>query len=133
MSQKTARQVRRIAIALLGLAVVFTLLGGIGTTCVAFNAEQFGKAFEKFIGYKVEYQMMVYISIVTALVGIVVDLGDGQGQEWSYIVGTARAARRPGDGSHANVLHSTIKQVSFFKTPPTNMRFYTTCSPCSSS
>jgi len=126
MSQKTAKLVRRIAIIIFGLAVVFTLLGGLGTTCVAFNAEKYGKAFEKFISYKGEYQMMVYVSIVTALVGIVATWALVKGKKWAYllalivlILGLATAATQM-------YYTSTIKAVSFFKTPPTNMRFYTT-------
>ena len=126
MSQKTARRVRRLAIVLFGLAVVITLLGGLGTTCVAFNAENYGKAFEKFVGYKFEYQMFVYVSIVTALVGIAALWALVKGAKWSYlaalvvlIVGLATAAAQM-------YYTSTLKQVSFFQTPPTNMRFYTT-------
>jgi len=126
MSEKTGNIVRRIAIILFGLAVTFTLLGGLGTTCVAFNAQSYGKAFEKFIGYKGEYQAMVYASIVTALVGIAAIYGLVKGKGWGYplallvlIVGLAEAGLQM-------YYTSTLKQVSFFKTPPTSMRFYTT-------
>ncbi len=126
MSQKTASILRKIVLVLFGLAVAFTLLGGLGNTCVAFNAEQYGKAFERFIAYKFEYQMFVYVGIATALVGLVALWGMVKGKRWAYtlalvvlIVGVAAALAQM-------YYTSTIKQVSFFKTPPTNMRMYTT-------
>jgi hypothetical protein len=126
MSQKTATLVRRIAIVIFGLAVVFTLLGGLGTTCVAFNAEAYGKAFEKFVSYKAEYQMFVYASIATALVGIVAAWALVKGRRWAW--GLALLVLVVGLGTAGAQMYytSTIKAVSFFKTPPTNMRFYTT-------
>ena len=107
--------------------MAFTLLGGLGNTCVAFNAEKYGKAFEKFISYKSEYQMMVYVGIVTALVGIRRHCGG-----WSRARSGPTCWRWSSCSSAwpqqltQMYYTSTIKQVSFFKTPPTNMRMYTT-------
>jgi nicotinamide riboside transporter PnuC len=126
MSEKTANWVRKIAIAIFGLAVAFTLLGGLGNTCVAFNAEKYGKAFEKFISYKSEYQMMVYIGVVTALVGIVALWGMVKGKKWAFLLGLFVLLIGAAAAVTQMYYTSTIKEVSFFKTPPTNMRFYTT-------
>jgi hypothetical protein len=126
MSQKTATLVRRIVIVLVGLAVAFTLLGGLGSTCVAFNAEKYGKAFEKFIGYKSEYQMMVYISIVTALVGIFATWALVKGKKWGFVLALIVLIVGAATAGTQMYYTSTIKQVSFFKTPPTSMRFFTT-------
>jgi hypothetical protein len=126
MSHKTANWVRKIAIAIFGLAVAFTLLGGLGNTCVAFNAEKYGKAFEKFISYKAEYQMMVYIGVVTALVGIVALWGMVKGKRWAFLLGLLVLLVGVAAAATQMYYTSTIKDVSFFKTPPTNMRLYTT-------
>jgi nicotinamide riboside transporter PnuC len=126
MSQKTADLIRKIAIVLFGLAVAFTLLGGLGNTCVAFNAEKYGKAFEKFISYRSEYQMMVYVGIATALVGILALWGMVKGKKWAYLLGLVVLLIGVAAALTQMYYTSTIKQVSFFKTPPTSMRLYTT-------
>ena len=126
MSQKTASLLRKIALVLFGLAVAFTLLGGLGTTCVAFNAQAYGKAFEKFIAYKFEYQMLVYVGIVTGLVGLVALWGMVKGKKWAYLLGLLVLLVGVAAALAQMYYTSTIKQVSFFKTAPTNMRMYTT-------
>ncbi len=49
MSPKTGAILRIIAIILVGLTAAFTLLGEAGTTCVAFNADKYGRAFALFV------------------------------------------------------------------------------------
>ena len=60
---------RFIAIALLGLTAVFTLMGGVGTTCVAFNAEKYDSMIA-LIPVKPIFQVLVVVSIAAALYGI---------------------------------------------------------------
>lgn len=60
---------RFIAIALLGLTAVFTLMGGVGTTCVAFNAEKYDSMLP-LVPVKPVFQALVVISIAAALYGI---------------------------------------------------------------
>jgi len=126
MSQKTANLLRKITLVLFGLAVAFTLLGGLGNTCVAFNAQAYGKAFERFIAYKFEYQLFVYVGIVTALVGLLALWGMVKGKKWSYLLGLVVLLVGIAAALAQMYYTSTIKDVSFFKTPPTNMRMYTT-------
>lgn len=126
MSEKTANLLRKITLVIFGLAVAFTLLGGLGNTCVAFNAKAYGKAFEGFIPYAFEYQMFVYIGIVMALLGLVALWGMVKGKKWAYALGLVVLIVCVVAALAQMYYTSTIKQVSFFKTPPTNMRMYTT-------
>ena len=60
---------RILAIVLLAVTVSFTLLGGVGTTCVAFKAEKFGASMAKLVPVKSIFQALVIISIAAALFG----------------------------------------------------------------
>ena len=60
---------RFIAITLLGLTAIFTLMGGIGTTCVAFNAEKYDSMIA-LVPVKPIFQVLVFVSIAAALYGI---------------------------------------------------------------
>lgn len=64
------RILRGIAIALFALTAVFTLLGGFGTSCVAFKAENFGPRMAALIPVKPIFQVLVVISIAAAIFGI---------------------------------------------------------------
>lgn len=124
MSPKTGAILRIIAIILVGLTAAFTLLGGIGTTCVAFNAEKYGRAFAMFVSYKPTYQLFVYVSLAAGIAGLVAAFAMVRGYKWAYwgaliivLVSLVVAAVHM-------YYSSTLKGVSFFATPPENMRFY---------
>lgn len=61
---------RIIAIILVSLAAAFTLLGGAGTSCVAFAAENFGPSMAKLIPVKPIFQVLVVVSLAAAIYGI---------------------------------------------------------------
>jgi len=124
MSPKTGAILRIIAIILVGLTAAFTLLGGVGTTCVAFNAEKYGRAFAMFVSYKPTYQLFVYVSLAAGIAGLAAAFAMLRGYKWAYwgaiiivLVSLAVAAVHM-------YYSSTLKGVSFFATPPENMRFY---------
>jgi hypothetical protein len=70
MSTKPLPFLRILTIVLLSLTAAMTLLGGIGTTCVAFNAEKYGPRMAALIPVKPIFQVLVVISIAAALYGI---------------------------------------------------------------
>jgi hypothetical protein len=62
---------RSIAIILMSLTVLFTIMGGIGTTCVAFGAEKY-ESMKSLVPYKPIYQVLVLISITAGIWGILI-------------------------------------------------------------
>ena len=68
---KTGKIIRLIAIILFGMAVAMTLLGGVGTSCVAFsNNKGFRMAFLELQDYRWLYQIFVVTTTLIGLVGI---------------------------------------------------------------
>lgn len=70
MSKNLPSFLHFVAIIFTGLAAAMTLLGGIGTTCVAFGAEKFGPRMAALIPVKPIFQVLVVISIAAAIYGI---------------------------------------------------------------
>ncbi len=70
MRPKLSRFLRLITIILLSLTAAMTLLGGVGTTCVAFKAEEFGPRMAALIPVKPVFQVLVFVSIAAAVFGI---------------------------------------------------------------
>ena len=68
-NKRPSSVLRSIAIILMALAVLFTLMGGIGTTCVAFGAEKY-ESMKGLVPYKLLYQALVFISIAAGIWGI---------------------------------------------------------------
>ena len=66
---RPSKVLRGIAIALFGLAVTFTLLGAVGTTCAAFGAEKYDSMI-LLVPYKPLYQALVVISLAVGVWGI---------------------------------------------------------------
>jgi hypothetical protein len=124
MSKKTGNILRILAIVLVAATAVFTLLGGVGTTCVAFNADQYGKAFAAFIPYAPTYQMFVYTSVLAGLVGLAATVAMVRGYSWAYWGAVVAAVAGLATAGVHMVYSSTLKGISFFAAAPENMRFY---------
>ena len=124
MKNTVIKILRGIATALLGLAVVMTLLGGVGTTCVAWNADKYGEKYAMFVPYKPVYQNLVYLSVAVAIVGGIVTYAVLRHEKWAYVGTLITLVACLGAAGIQMYYTSTLKQVSFFRTPPTNMRFY---------
>jgi hypothetical protein len=124
MSPKTGAILRIIAIILVGLTAAFTLLGGVGTTCVAFNAEKYGRAFATFVPYKPTYQIFVYVSLAAGIAGLAAAFAMVRGYKWAYWGALITVLVSLVVAAVHMYYSSTLKGVSFFATPPENMRFY---------
>lgn len=61
---------RVVAIVLVSLAAALTLLGGAGTSCVAFAAENFGPSMAKLVPVKPLLQVLVVVSLAASIYGI---------------------------------------------------------------
>ncbi len=126
MKNRLGAVLRGVLVVLMGLTMVMTLLGAVGTSCVAWNADKYGKAFALFVPYMPTYQVLVYVSLVAAVAMTLVTYAIVRGDRWFYI--GALLALLVGGGAAATQMYytSSLKQVSFFATPPTNIRFYLT-------
>lgn len=84
MAQKRSPFLRILAMVLLSLTAAMTLLGGIGTSCVAFSAEKFGARMAALIPVKPIFQVLVFISIAAAIYGIYSIVRLGKGRRGAY-------------------------------------------------
>lgn len=82
-TKKPAKVLRGIVIALMGLTVLFTLLGGAGTTCVALGAENY-EGMEALVPYKPLYQALVVLSLAAGVWGILVTVSLVRGGATAY-------------------------------------------------
>lgn len=112
---------RGIVVTLMGLAVVFTLLGGAGTTCVAFGAENYD-SMVSLVPYKPLYQALVVISLAVGIWGIPVTV--------SLVRGGAKAYRNAVlvllIGALSAGIQMVVSQRVRGTSAPVNMRFYIT-------
>jgi hypothetical protein len=124
MSTKWGKILRATAVIAAAMAAAFTLIGGAGTSCVAWNADTYGRAFAAFVPYMPVYQLFVYINAVTGIVGLWLTyrLVRGGNRAYAGIVGIVCLYLVT-----AGVqmwYSSTLKEVSFFDTAPNSMRLY---------
>lgn len=117
-----AKFLRVVGIILMSLATAFNLMGGIGSSCIAFFAEKFGPDFGAIIPYKWLYQLLVVLTTAAAVYGIYATVG--------LIKGTKRAYRDT-LVSLLVVLVLTIVQIVASRTlrgksQPNDMRLYIT-------
>ncbi|MBN2392575.1 MAG: hypothetical protein JXR84_17725 [Anaerolineae bacterium] len=120
-NRKPLPALRVIAVILMGLTVLFTLMAGAGTTCVAFAAEKFG-SMAVLVPYKWLYQLFVVVSLATGVWGIPVLL--------SLVRGGAKAYRNAlivlVIGALTSGVHMSVSQAVRGASAPANMRFYIT-------
>lgn len=70
MNRKPSAFLRVLTIVLLSLTAAMTLLGAIGTTCVAFNAENYGPRMAVLVPVKPIFQVLVFVSLTAGLFGV---------------------------------------------------------------
>ena len=70
MNQKPNLILRSLILVLLSLTAAMTLLAAIGTTCVAFNAENYGPRMALMAPVKPVLQVLVFVSLAAGLVGV---------------------------------------------------------------
>jgi hypothetical protein len=85
MNPKPSIFLRILAIVLLSLTAAMTLLGAIGTTCVAFNAEKYGPRMALMAPVKPILQALVFISLAAGLFGVFAIVRLARGREKAYL------------------------------------------------
>ena len=112
---------RIVAIVLMGLTVALTLLGGVGTTCVAFGAEKY-PSMTPLVPVKWLYQILVIVSIAAGMAGIRAIIGLIKGTRWSYRETLIVLAV----GGAAALIQVVTSRILRGKSTPTDMRLYVT-------
>ncbi|MBU8913395.1 MAG: hypothetical protein KOO61_05175 [Spirochaetales bacterium] len=107
------------------MTAAITLVSGIGTYCVAWNAEQL-EGFADFVPYKSLYKAFVILTIAVAIAAVVDVYGMIRRRKWAYLatmvgmlllripgIWQAISSRKPSDGSGAALeLGSPITQTA---------------------
>ncbi len=79
-----AKTLRIIAIVLLGATAFMTLVGSVGTVCVAFNAELYGRAFQQYIEHATLYQVLTFAGLLLAIASIIATYALAVRDKWAY-------------------------------------------------
>lgn len=121
MKKDLTGTVRGILVVFMGLTAVFTLLGGVGTVCVAWFAENW-RPFAVLADYKHIYQAATVITLIAGLSGFIATFALLRGEKWAWnaslvtlLVGLGTAATKM---YYSNMLRGS--------TSPTNFRCYVT-------
>jgi len=112
---------RIVALVLMGLTVFFTLAGGIGTTCVAFGAENY-ESMVGLVPYKPLYQALVFISLIAGVWGIPVMRQLVRGKPNAY----RNALIVLVIGAVTSGIQTVVSQSVRGKSAPVNVRFAVT-------
>jgi hypothetical protein len=116
------KSLRILAIVLLAVTAAFTLLGGVGTTCVAFNAEKFGESMARLVPVKPIFQILVVISIAAALFGAYTTYQLARGKRGTF----SRALIFLVIAGLASAVQFYYSLTLRGSTAPNNIRLYTT-------
>lgn len=116
---------RTLLVILMALTAIITLLGGVGSTCVAFNAEQY-PGFKGLAPYKSILQILVYLSVLSAIAMIVVTYWTARASKWFYIGALITLLIGGGAAAVQMYYSSSVRGISFFAAAPTNVRLYIT-------
>ena len=125
MPSAMPKVVLAVTVALLGFTVAFTALGAVGTTCVAWSAEKWGP-FAVLVPFKWLYQILVYFNFAAAVGGIFVTYAVLKGKTWSYVGSIVTLLIFMATAVVQMHYTSMLRNVPFFSTPPTSIRFYIT-------
>ncbi|MGC9349575.1 MAG: hypothetical protein ACP5JG_15670 [Anaerolineae bacterium] len=119
--KKPLKLIRGIAVVFMGLTVFFTLVGGAGTTCVAFGAEKY-ESMTALVPYKPLYQALVVLSLATGIWGIPVTIALMRGGEHAY----RNALLVLLAGAVTSGVQMAVSQIVRGASAPVNVRFYIT-------
>lgn len=78
-------KIRLSIVILMSLVASFSLMSGIGTTCVAFAPAKWGDAFVALIPYASIYQVITVITIIVGFAASIITYAFVRGDKWAYI------------------------------------------------
>ncbi len=126
MKNRLGAILRGVLVVLMSATTVMTLLGAVGTACIAWNADKYGAAFKWIVPYMPTYQMLVYISLAAGVVAAIVAYAIARGDKWFYIGALLTLVVAGGAAAVQMFYTSSLRQISFFAAAPTNVRLYIT-------
>ncbi len=110
---------------LLGLAAVFAVLSGIGTSCVAWGAANY-EPFAPLAPYGWLFQLLVYANLIAGVAGVGIAFALMRQKRASYAGSLVALVVFLATAVVQMYYSSSLRGVSFFATPPTSIRFYVT-------
>ncbi|MEW5718311.1 MAG: hypothetical protein AB1817_06790 [Chloroflexota bacterium] len=112
---------------LLSASTVMTILGAVGTACLAWNGHLYPlQAFGWIVPHMPTYQLLVYIGLAAGLALAIVTYALARGDKWFYLGALIFLVIAGGAAAYQMYLTSSLKKISFFAAAPTNIRFYIT-------
>lgn len=126
MKNRLGASIRTVLVILMAATTVMTLLGAVGTACLAWNGDKYGPVFKWIVPYMPYYQILVYISLVTGVAAAIVAYATARGDKWFYIGALITLLVAGGAAAYQMYMTSTLRNISFFAAAPTNVRFYIT-------
>lgn len=126
MKNRLGSVLRVVLVVLMGATAAMTLLGAVGTSCLAWNGDKYGPAFKWIVPYMPTYQMLVYVSLVAGVAAVLVCYAVARGDRWFYIGALATLVVAGGAAAVQMYYTATLRQISFFAAAPTNIRLYIT-------
>ena len=112
---------------LMGASTVMTILGAVGTACLAWNGNLYPpQAFGWIVPHMPTYQLLVYVSLAAGIALAVVTYALARGDKWFYIGALIFLVIAGGAAAYQMYLTSSLKKIAFFAAAPTNMRLYIT-------
>ena len=126
MKNKLGLTLKIVLALLLAASTIMTILGAVGTACLAWNGQFYGPAFKWIVPAMPLYQNLVYVSLVAGVALAIVTYAFLRGDKWFYIGALIFLIVGGGAAAYQMYTTSSLKGVSFFQTAPTNVRFYIT-------
>lgn len=114
-----------VLVILIGATAVMTLLGAVGTVCLAFNGT-FYPAFRWVVPLMPTFQMLVYIKVAVGCALVLVTYATARGDRWFYLGALIFLTAGLGAAAYQMYLSSTARHIPFLADAPTNIRFYLT-------
>ncbi|MFA5535651.1 MAG: hypothetical protein WDA53_00600 [Bacillota bacterium] len=121
MKKDFTSPVKGLLITALAVVSIFTLTGGIGTTCVAWNAANLGP-FAVMVPYAPFYKSMVVVNILVGLALFIITYAFVRSEKWAYNAALITLFIGGGSGLVKMYMSQTIRGG----TAPTNVRVYFT-------
>lgn len=126
MKNRLGASIRTVLIVLMAATAAMTLLGAVGTACLAWNGDKYGPAFRWIVPYMTHYQILVYVSLVAGIAAAIVAYATARGDKWFYAGALITLVIAGGAAAYQMYMTSTLRDISFFAAAPTNVRLYIT-------
>lgn len=126
MRNKLGTFLRGMLLVLMAATTAMTLLGAVGTACLAFNGNLYGPAFKWIVPYMPTYQNFVYISLAAGVAATLVCYAIARGDRWFYLGGLITLLVAGGAVAVQMYYTSYLRDIPFMSAAPANVRFIIT-------